>query len=398
MNWNIFKRNNTQVSVGPVDEPADYNPTTAIFGSFNTDYKATGLSAFFSAVNLISNSIAMLPIRVKQGNTILPTSKADIFERGMLSKFMFMKMLIWDLLIHGEALAYIERDVNGEPIELVYCEHGSWTCQYVQNQRSIYYLINFIRQGKIYPNDVIHLYSLSDNGVNGRAISNYAFQILKLAKSTDKAAQRYYSSGCAVQGALTIKGSRKGAKESARAAFQRTHAGDNASGLVILDDDMTYTALGSNANDSQMLESRLFNVTEIARLFNISPVLLGDLSKSSYGTVEQAQLDFVIHCLMPYITMIESEMSRKLFKNGYKIDLDENYLLRGDKSTMSNYIKSLVDGGILSINEGRELLGYDRIENGDEHRVAFSDVSQNSIEQNGEDKNTQNEDEDEQGN
>ena len=91
-------------------------------------------------------------------------------------------------------------------------------------------------------------------------------------------------------------------------------------------------------------------------------------------------------------------MSRKLFKNGYKIDLDENYLLRGDKSTMSNYIKSLVDGGILSINEGRELLGYDRIENGDEHRVAFSDVSQNSIEQNGKDKNTQNEDENGQGN
>lgn len=397
MNWNIFKRNNTQVSIGPVEDPADYNPTTAIFGNFNTDYKATGLSAFFAAVNLISNSIAMLPIRIKQGNTILPTNKSEIFERGLMSKFMFMKMLIWDLLIHGESLAYIERDINGNPIELVYCEKGSFSVQYVQNKRSLYYLIPFLRQGQISPNDVIHLYALSDNGINGKAISNYAFQILKLAKSTDKAAQRYYSSGCAVQGALSIKGSRKGAKEAARAAFQRTHAGDNASGLVILDDDMTYMPLGSNANDSQMLESRLFNVSEIARLFNISPVLLGDLSKSSYGTVEQAQLDFVIHCLMPYITMIESEMTRKMFQNGYKVDLDENYLLRGDKSTMSNYIKSLVDSGILSINEGRELLGYDEIEGGDEHRVAFSDVSQNSIEQNGNDKNTENK-EDEQRN
>lgn len=380
MNWNIFKRNNTQVSIGPVEDIADYNPTTAIFGNFNTDYKATGLSAFFAAVNLISNSIAMLPIRIKQGNTILPTNKSEIFERGLMSKFMFMKMLIWDLLIHGESLAYIERDINGNPIELVYCEKGSFSVQYVQNKRSLYYLIPFLRQGQISPNDVIHLYALSDNGINGKAISNYAFQILKLAKSTDKAAQRYYSSGCAVQGALSIKGSRKGAKEAARAAFQRTHAGDNASGLVILDDDMTYMPLGSNANDSQMLESRLFNVSEIARLFNLNPVLLGDLSKSSYSTIEQAQIEFTMHCLMPYITMIECEMSRKLFSNGYKVDLDESYLLRGDKSTMANYIKSLTESGILSINEGREILGYEPIEDGDAHRISYSDPNQNKIE------------------
>lgn len=67
---------------------------------------------------------------------------------------------------------------------------------------------------------------------------------------------------------------------------------------------MTYTPLSGNANETQMLETRLFNVAEISRYFNINPVLLGDLSKSSYNTIEAANLEFLTHTLMPYVSMV----------------------------------------------------------------------------------------------
>ena len=167
-----------------------------------------------------------------------------------MSKFMFIKQMICDVILHGNAYAYIERANDGTPINLVYCENGTVNVFYQQNTQELYYQIPFLRKGKIEPIDVIHIYKNSNNGITGRSLISYASKILNLAKATDKAASKYYSSGCALQGALTIKGTRKGAKEAARQAFATTHSGDTGSGLVILDDDMTYTPLSGNANDS----------------------------------------------------------------------------------------------------------------------------------------------------
>ena len=167
--------------------------------------------------------------------------------------------------------------------------------------------------------------------------------------------------------------------------WKRLHSGDGASGLAILKQNMEYQPIGTNATDSQLLETRLFNVTEVARFFNISPVLLGDLSKSSYNTIEAANLEFVSHTLLPYISLIECEFNRKLLKQSeravYSIDLDENYLLRTDKTSTANYLSTLVAGGILSINEARNQLGFGEIEGGDSHIIAYTDINQNKIEE-----------------
>lgn len=379
----LFKRNNKTEVVTIKEET--YNPTTAIFGEFSTTYSSTALSAFFAAIEMISNSIAMLPILVKQSNKVDYNHVLNtVFRTGLLSKFNLMKQLIWDLLIHGESLCYIERAEDGTPIELVYCEHGSFTQQYVQNKRKLYYLIPFCRKGRIEPIDVIHLYKNSNDGVTPKAITDYANKLLSLAKSTDTSAYKYYQSGCAIKGIISIMGSRRNAKEQVRASFERTHGGDTGSGLAILDDDIKYTPTSANANDTQMLESRQFNITEIARYFNINPVLLGDLSHTAYNSIEAANIEFVTHTLMPYVVMIEEEFNRKLFKPsevGYKIDLDETYLLKGDKTTTANYLKTLTSSGIFSINEARDFLGMEAIEGGDKHIIPYTNLNDNTIEQ-----------------
>lgn len=392
---NIFKRNIQQ----PIQQAEGSSATSVLFGQFRLDASASTLSAFFGARELISNSIAMLPINIKLNNEIVDDSPlSTIFTNNLISKFNLIKALIQDVIDWGDAVCYIERAQDGTPVGLVYCPRGSYTINYNENTRQLKYKINFFK-GFIEPKNVLHFYKNNQpNGIQGRSLTGYANNILELAKATDKAAKNYYSSGCSLFAALTIKGTRKDSKEKARQAFADVHSGNNASGLVILDDDMDYKPISSNANESQMLETRLFNVTEIARFFNISPVLLGDLSKSSYNTIEAAQIEFVQHTLLPYVSMFENEVNRKLITpqyKGFSIDLDEKYLIKGDSTTTAQYYKTLVDGGIITRNEARRSLGLNKLDGLDEIVIPFTNVANNTLTG---DKNKQNEDDGEQDN
>ena len=375
---NISKRSKDNVQVVSNESCA----TSLIFGN-KFEGSATSLSAFYSALELISNSIAILPIVIKRDNEIDKNHHLNfLFKDMLISKYNFMKMMINDVILYGNAYAYIERGTDGTPLNLIYCEHGSTTTIYNKSNQDIFYQIPFLRKGNIESINVIHLYKDSNNGIEGRSLITYANQIIKLSQATDKAASKYYSSGCALQGALTIKGARKNAKEQARQAFQETH-GDRGSGLVILDDDMSYTPISSNANDSQMLEARTFNVQEIARFFNINPILLGDKDGASYASIELANIEFVTHTLMPYIVMIEEEFNRKLVKpseSNIRIDIDEKFLMmRGDMHTTSEYLTKLTSGGIITINEAREQLGLTAVEGGDEIIMPYTKIEDNKL-------------------
>lgn len=374
----ITKRNKQPIQEYPREDAA----TSLIFGGYKLEDSATSLSAFYAALELISNSIAQLPILVKKNNKINKNHPINLlFKDGLISKYNLIKMLISDVILHGNAYCYIERAKDGTPINLVYCEHGTVNIVYNQKKQELYYQIPFIKKGNIESCNVIHLFKDSNNGIQGRGLITYANQVIKLSQATDKAARNYYASGCALQGALTIKGARKGAKEQARQAFANTH-GDKGSGLVILDDDMSYQQLSSNANDSQMLEARSFNVAEIARYFNINPILLGDKSGASYNSIELANIEFVTHTLMPYVAMMQDEFNRKLVKpseNGITIDIDETWLMKGDQKTTAEYLTKLTSSGIMTINEARNHLGLIPVEGGDEVQIPYTKIEDNKI-------------------
>ena len=283
--------------------------------------------------------------------------------------------------MYGNAYIYIERAADGTPINLVYCQPTNVNVDYNDRKQELYYQIPMIKRGRIEAVNVLHFYKNSYNGVLGRSLISYAKSVVDLAQATDKAAQTYYGSGCALHGALTIKSSRRGAKEQAREAFASTHNG-KGSGLVILDDDMSYQQLSSNANDSQMLEARTFNVTEIARYFNINPVLLGDAKGKGYATIEAANIEFVSHTLLPYITMMQDELNRKLVKpseSNVEIDIDESYLMKGDEQSESDYLTKLVSGGIMTINEARNRLGLNNVDGGDDIIMPYTKIEDNKL-------------------
>lgn len=390
MQWNIFKRNTNNLK-NFVDEPSEPSAVSMFFGN-STGGAATALSAFYAAKELITNSIAQLPMLIKRDNEIDNIHPLNfLFDNTLITKFSFLKVMVDDMLMYGDAYAYIQRAIDGTPVSLVYCEHGSVNHMYNQRKQEHYYTANFIQKGKIEPINMIHLYKNSKNGVEGRSLIEYARQTLKLAQATDEAASKYYSSGCAIYGALTIKGSRRNSKEQARQAFEDAH-GKHGSGLVLLDDAMSYTPINPNANDTQMLESRTFNVSEIARYFNINPVLLGDLTHTSYSTIEAANIEFVTHTLMPYVRLIEDEFNRKLVKPSERgiitIDLDETFLIKGDKNATANYYKTMVSSGIMTINEARKQLGLSEVEGYDDLIIPYTKVEDNTVTNNEENEGT----------
>ena len=364
-------------------------------------YGALSQSPFFAAVNLISNGVAQMSWNIKKTDDELPEG-ADyvnhLFDDCLLTRFMLVKNMIKDVLLNGNGFTHIHRDRKGQPITLEYVPFGECSIVWNPVTRKLFYQMPRISKSLIEPINVLHILMHSANGVQGRSILSFATNTVKLAGNAEKAASEYFGSGMTVQGILSTDTPRltKEQRQSIRAAWNESQVG-NGSGLAVLEGGMTFSPVSSNSKDAQLLETRLFNVQEVARWFNMNPVLLGDLSKSSYNSVEQAQLQFVVNTLAPYVEMLEQEINRKLImpddKGNYYIDILEESIIKQDKVAQANYLTTLVQSGIITRNEARYQLGYTPIEGGDELIVAYTDINQNTIGGNEEDKNTMKEDE-----
>jgi HK97 family phage portal protein len=344
-------------------------------------------SAFFAALALISNSIAMMSWDLKSYNEDDEPDNhflKDLFANSQLTQFMIIKNMIKDCLMHGNGFCYIERDKSGKPIALKYLPFGECNIIYNKMTDTLLYQIPRLKTKLVEPCNVLHIRMITNDGVQGLSIMDFANSTIKLSAASEKAAQDFFSAGMTVQGVLSTETPRltKDQREAIRSAWNESQCGTGA-GLAVLEGGMTFTPVSSNSKEGQLLESRVYNVQEIARFFNISPVLLGDLSKSSYNSVEQAMLQFVLNTLSPYITMLEQELNLKLImpddRYRFYIDICEEDIIRSDKNSQANYLNTLVQGGIITRNEARKKLGYPAIDGGDSLMVAYTDVDQNTI-------------------
>ena len=373
-----------------------------LFGGY-TKKNAIGLSAFFSATNLISNSIALMPVSENQLNdnkrTVVENSNiTPLFYNMFLTKFNVFKKIVEDVILKGNAYLYINRDEAGHPKSLTYLRPSQVAIQYNELTQDLYYLVtssNKVTKKKILDKDMCHFVMHSNDGVNGLSIISYATRTIDSANATEQSAKQFFDSGCSINGIVRLKNPIVSDKQrnEIRQNWSQIHGGDNCSGVCVLSGVEDFTPITSDPNKSQMLETRRFNITEVARWFNINPILLGDLSHTAYNDIEAANIEFVQHTLLPWIEMLQNELTRKLIVNKKRyIDLDENVLLKSNKTNMANYCKTLVTGGIMTANEARAQLGLNPMDGADRLIVAYSKINDNTINTNGKDK-TDNNDE-----
>lgn len=361
-------------------------------------YGALSQSPFFAAINLISSSVGQMHWEVKtknQDEDVPPFFYADkVFDDCLLTQFMFVKNLIKDVLLYGNGFAYIHRDNRGVPLSLEYLPFGDCNIIYNKANNTLFYQVPKLTKSLVEPINIIHVVMHSANGIEGKSILSFATNTVKLAGNAEKAASDFFGGGMTVHGILSTESPRltKDQRESIRTAWNESQIGQGT-GIAVLESGMKYQQISSNSKDAQLLETRLFNIQEVARWFNISPVLLGDLSKTSYNNLEQAQLQFVTNTLAPYVLMLEQEINRKLIlpkdKNKYYIDVVEEDIIKQDKQSQVNYLSTLVDKGIITRNEARKQLGYSPVEGGDELMISYSDPNQNKINPDNKEKNTE---------
>lgn len=388
-----FKKEERKAVAVPCSSIAD----ALFYGEIGGNYCAMNLSSVFKAVNLISDSIAILPVLVKKEAEdgeieILKNHPVALMFKdragGIISKFLLLKLLIQSVLLRGNGFAYINRDKKGQPVSLRYLEANDVTINYNKATGNLYYHCSLVGGVRIEPRDMIHLVKHTYDGVNGVSVITYANRSISIANQSENNAKNFFANGSNLNGIITVNGTltdkQKG--DIANNWWKIYGGGSNNGGVAVLQGNMTYSPISVNPKDAQLLESRLFNTEEIARWFSINPILLGDLSHTQYNAIESVQLDFLQHTLAGYVKMVECEFNRKLLMPNEldcTIDLDEKEILKADKAATVSYYNSLLSNGVLSINEVRRELGYSPIADGDKHIIAYTDVEQNTINKEG---------------
>lgn len=341
------------------------------------------LSTVYRCVDLISDSIAVLPLKTYRidGDGFKEEAKEhpayyvlDMEPNEDMTRFVFFKTLMTSVLLTGNGYAYIERD--GLKVEqLVYIPSGAVQIVWITDRQGVlrkrYKVTGFAEL--VEPRDMIHVLNFSYDGINGISTLEHARQTLSIATSAEESAKGFYDSGGQLSGVLTVEGARLSKEQKDQIYKTWRERTDpvmgTPNGIAVLEGNMKYQPISISPSDSQLLESRQFNVVDICRFFSVSPVKAFDLSKSSYSTVEATQLQYLTDTALAVITKIEQEINRKIFlpseRGKVVAEFDTSAILRTDKSAQATYWKELFNIGAATPNEVRRESNLGRMENGD---------------------------------
>ena len=296
----------------------------------------------------------------------------DLEPNEDMTRFVFFKTLMASVLLTGNGYAYIERDRNLNLLQLIYIPTSQVTIVYIADKNGImrkrYQVVGF--KELVEPKDMIHVLNFSYDGIIGVSTLTHARQTLGIATKSEEHASGFFESGGAVSGILTVEGKRldKGQKDQIYETWDERMS-QHPNGIAVLEGNMKYQPITVSPKDSQLLESRQFNVVDICRFFSVSPVKAFDLSKSSYSTVEATQLQYLTDTALAVITKIEQEINRKVFLRSERgriiAEFDTSAILRTDKAAQAAYWKDMFYVGAASPNEIRRENNLSRVDNGD---------------------------------
>ena len=353
---------------------------TGLFGTSKTGVQvsednALTFSAVYAAVRIISETIASIPLNVYQadGETRVKAVGHPIQDllakapNSVSSTFTFREAMAANLVLHGNAYAKIEMNAAGRPTALIPLNPMKVEVKVVDGEK----VYIFADKHTYLDYEIIHFVGLSFNGLTGKSPLAVAREAVAIGLAAQEYGARFYSNGANTGGVITAPGRLnteviKRLKES----WNRANSGNsNAHGTAILEEGMKYEKIGLDPEAAQFLQSRKFQVNEIARIFRIPPSYLADLENSSTrANVEQQAIQFVRDCVTPYVRRMEVELNRKLFRedepNLYAYFTVEG-LMRGDLKGRYDAYATARQWGWLSVNDIRDLENLNPVEGGD---------------------------------
>ena len=342
---------------------------------------AMQMTAVYSCVRILSEAIASLPLHVYE---VKDEGTAKAVEHPLykilhdepnpeMTSFVFRETLMTHLLLWGNAYAQIIRNGKSEIIALYPLMPDRMTVDR-DSAGQLYYEyrtsqddapINKQSSVKLTPNDVLHIPGLGFDGLVGYSPIAMAKNAIGLAIATEEYGSKFFANGAAPSGVLEHPGTLKDPARI-RDSWQQTFGGShNSNKVAVLEEGMKYTPISISPEQAQFLETRKFQINEIARIFRVPPHMVGDLEKSSFSNIEQQSLEFVKYTLDPWVTRWEQSIVRRLFtddeKKRYYVKFNVDGLLRGDYQSRMNGYATARQNGWMSANDIRELENLDRI-------------------------------------
>lgn len=339
------------------------------------------MTAVYACVRILSEAIAGLPLHLYRYKTDGGKEKAIDHPLYLIlhdepnpemSSFVFRETLMTHLLLWGNAYAQIIRNGKGEVVALYPLMPNKMSVERDENGRLyyLYYKTSDETGGRnesvvLRPYDVLHIPGLGFDGLVGYSPIAMAKNAIGLSMATEEFGSKFFANGAAPSGVLEHPSTIKDLQR-VREAWQSQFGGSSNSGkIAVLEEGMKYTPISIAPEQAQFLETRKFQINEIARIFRVPPHMLADLEKSSFSNIEQQSLEFVKYTLDPWVIRWEQSIQRTLFtseeKGQYFVKFNVEGLLRGDYASRMSGYATVRQNGWLSANDIRELENMDRI-------------------------------------
>jgi len=365
----------------PVDKAADagysflFGRTTS--GKPVNERTAMQTTAVYACVRILAEAVASLPLHVYEYRD--DGGKKLVHDHPLyyllhdepnpeMTSFVFRETLMSHLLIWGNAYAQIIRDGAGRVLGLYPLLPDKMEVQR-DDKGNIYYVYSrnsdenptFKEYGniKLKAEDVLHIPGLGFDGLIGYSPIAMAKNAVGMTLACEEYGASFFANGANPGGVLEHPGVLKDPSK-VRESWNSVYRGvSNAHKIAVLEEGMKYQQIGIPPEEAQFLETRKFQINEIARLYRIPPHMVGDLDKSSFSNIEQQSLEFVKYTLDPWVIRWEQSLQRSLLlpgeKGKYFIKLNVDGLLRGDYQSRMNGYAVGRQNGWFSANDIREM-------------------------------------------
>ena len=341
-------------------------------------------SAVYACVRILAESVAGIPLHVYErneggGKTVKPTHPLYRLlhdEPNLeMTSFVFRETLMSHLLLWGNAYAQIIRDGRGFPISLYPLLPDRMAVDRNTGGELTYTYQSDNGQVKLRRENILHIPGLGFDGLIGYSPIAMAKNSIGMALATEEYGAAFFANGANPGGVLEHPGVLKD-RDRLRESWQSQFSGANAHRVAVLEEGLKFHQMSIPPEQAQFLETRKFQINEIARIFRVPPHMVGDLEKSSFSNIEQQSLEFVKYTLDPWVVRWEQSLQQALIlpseKNRIFIKFNLDGLLRGDYQSRMQGYSTGIQNGFMSVNDVRGLEDMNLLtseEGGDLHFV-----------------------------
>ena len=358
-----------------------YAGTGSASGATVTPESALTLSAVLACVRLRAETIASLPLHLRDDTKSIAKDHPlyDILHFSPnynMSAFEFWVSQVASMDLWGNGYSQIMRNSSGRVIALEPLDPSRMIVRRDDFGALSYCYENGEKTENFTEDQILHLRGFSLDGIVGLSVIQYAADTIGFQMDANRTAQTEFKNGLKASGFLqsgerTLTTKQRTDLEASLARFSLP---ENSGKMMVLEAGMNVAAnpYRIKPSDAQLLESRCFGIEEICRMFGVPPQLIGHTDKSSSwaSSLENTNLGFLTYGIAPTLRKIEQTISRKLLlaseRKEFRPKFSVNGLLRADSQSRGTFYSQMLQNGVMSRNEVRELEDLQRVEGADE--------------------------------